>query len=268
APRPRSRACGRALPSGMRFDDKAYLVTGGARGIGRAIVKRLADEGARVCIVDVDRHAGKDAADEYGARVRFEAGSVAREADVRRAIAAAVKWAGRLDGVVNDAGLAEPDIGPPEAVALAVWQRYLDTNLTGAFLVAKHAIPHLRRTRGAIVNLGSTRAHQSEPDTIAYAASKGGIAALTHALAVSLGPDIRVNNIEPGWIATDTFAARDRRHRPRLRRVDHAQHPAGRVGTPEDVAGLCAWLLSAEAAFVTAASYIIDGGMTRKMIYR
>ncbi len=252
----------------MRFDDKVYLVTGGGQGIGRAITRRLVDEGARVCVVDVDRHAGRDAADEYGARVRFEAGSVAREADVRRAVGATVRWAGRLDGVINNAGVAEPASGPPEDVTLAVWDRYLATNLTGAFLVAKHAIPHLRRARGAIVNLGSTRAHQSEPDTIAYAASKGGIVALTHALAISLGPAIRVNCIEPGWIATDAYAARDKRRAPRLRRVDHAQHPVGRVGTPDDVAGLCAWLLSDEAGFVTGARYVIDGGMTRTMIYR
>lgn len=251
----------------MRFTGKVFFVTGGGRGIGRAITKRLADEGAQVCIADADAHAGTDAADEYGDRVRFERTNVAREPDIRRAIGKTVRWAGRLDGVVNNAGLVEVDIGPPEDVTLAVWNRFLAVNLTGAFLVAKHAIPHLRKARGAIVNLGSTRAHQSEPDTIGYAASKGGIAALTHALAVSVGPEIRVNCIEPGWIATDAFGPRDARREPKLRRKDHAQHPVGRVGRPEDVAALCAWLLSDEAGFVTGASYIQDGGMSRKMIY-
>jgi NAD(P)-dependent dehydrogenase (short-subunit alcohol dehydrogenase family) len=244
------------------------LVTGGGRGIGRAIARRLADEGARVVIVDPDNHAGRDAADEYGARVRFERGSVAREADVRRAVAAAVRWGGRLDGLVNNAGIADPDSGPPEKLTLARWDKVLATNLTGAFLTSKHAIRHLRRARGSIVNVGSTRAHQSEPDTTAYSASKGGIAALTHSLALSLGPAVRVNCIEPGWIATDSFAPRDQRARPRLRRVDHAQHPVGRVGRPEDVAALCAWLLSDEAGFLTGARVVQDGGMTRKMIYR
>jgi NAD(P)-dependent dehydrogenase (short-subunit alcohol dehydrogenase family) len=251
----------------MRFADKVYFVTGGGSGIGRAIAKQLADEGARVCIADSDVHAGTDAADEYGDRVRFERCNVGKERDVRRALTAAVKWGGRLDGLVNNAGIAHPEVGPVEDLALAVWDRYLATNLTGAFLCAKHAIPALRATRGAIVNLGSTRAIQSEPDTIAYSATKGGIAALTHSLAVSLGPEIRVNCIEPGWIATDTFAPRDRRKSPKLSRRDHAQHIVGRVGTPLDISALCAWLLSSEAGFVTGATFVSDGGMTRKMIY-
>jgi NAD(P)-dependent dehydrogenase (short-subunit alcohol dehydrogenase family) len=251
----------------MQFEGKVFLVTGGGRGIGRAIVKRLADEGGRVCILDSDVAAGRDAADEYGDRVRFEKCNVSREADVRRAITATIKWGRRLDGAVNNAGIADPEVGPTERIALRTWQKFLDVNLTGSFLVAKHSIAHLRRTRGSIVNLGSTRAIQSEPDTIPYAATKGGIVALTHSLAISLGPEIRVNCLSPGWIATDSYAPRKERKAPRLRKVDHAQHPAGRVGRPEDVAALCAWLLSDEAGFVTGANYLQDGGMTRKMIY-
>lgn len=117
--------------------------------------------------------------------------------------------------------------------------------------VSKHAVSHLRKTRGAIINLGSTRAVRSEPNTEPYAACKGAVVALTHALAISLGPDVRVNCVSPGWIATGEPAAA----------------PVGRVARPEDVAGLCAWLLSDEAAFVTGQNLVIDGGMTRKMIY-
>jgi NAD(P)-dependent dehydrogenase (short-subunit alcohol dehydrogenase family) len=251
----------------MRFERNVFVVTGGGQGIGRAIVHRLARDGACVCVFDRDARAGRDAASEYGEHVKFVRCDVAREADVRRAIREAVAWNRRLDGVVNNAAIADPRVAPVEKLALATWQRYLDVNLTGTFLVAKHALRHLRRTRGAIVNLGSTRAIQSEPDTIAYAASKGGIVALTHALAVSVGPAVRVNCISPGWIATDDYRSRGRRRAPRLRRIDHAQHPVGRVGNPDDVASLCAWLLSPEAGFVTGANYIIDGGMTRKMIY-
>src|SRR6185503_2036133 len=130
--------------------------------------------------------------------------------------AAALKWGKRLDGVVNDAAIADPNVGPVERLALAKWQRFLDVNLTGTFLVTKHALRHLRKTRGSIVNISSTRAVQSEPDTIAYAATKGGIVALTHALAISVGPEVRVNCISPGWIATG---------KERLKPSDHAQHP-------------------------------------------
>jgi NAD(P)-dependent dehydrogenase (short-subunit alcohol dehydrogenase family) len=251
----------------MRFTDTVILVTGGGRGIGRAITKRLVDDGARVCILDPDRHAGSDAAREYGDHVLYVRGSVASERDVRRAVSGCVRWGKRLDGVVNNAGIADPEIGPLEDVSLATWRKFLDTNLTGVFLVTKAAVPHLRRTKGAIVNIASTRALQSEPETEAYAATKGGVLALTHALAISLGPKIRVNAISPGWIATAEMAPRDERRAPKLSRADHAQHPVGRVGRPDDVAGLCAWLLSSEAGFVTGENVVIDGGMTRKMIY-
>jgi NAD(P)-dependent dehydrogenase (short-subunit alcohol dehydrogenase family) len=246
---------------------KVFLVTGGARGIGRAIVKKLAEDGARVCVADADGAAGLDAVREYGEQVTFVRANVASERDVRRAVSACVRWGRRLDGVVNDAAIADPASGPVEALSLARWRRVLDVNLTGTFLVAKHAVAHLRRTRGAVVNLGSTRALQSEPNTEAYAATKGAVVALTHALAISLGPDVRVNCISPGWIATDELAPRAQRKKPRLKPADHRQHPVGRVGRPEDVASLCAWLLSEEAAFMTGQNLVIDGGMTRKMIY-
>ncbi|MFT3698013.1 MAG: glucose 1-dehydrogenase [Kofleriaceae bacterium] len=251
----------------MRFTDKVYVVTGGASGIGRAIVKRLADEGARVCIADLNAHAGTDAVEEYGDRVMFQKCNVGKEPDVKKTIAAAIKWGGRLDGVVNNAGIAKPDVGPVEDLALTTWNEFLAVNLTSAFLTAKYAIAELRKAHGVIVNIGSTRALMSEAQTIAYSATKGGIASLTHSLAVTLGPDIRVNCIQPGWIATSTFAARDQRKPPKLSKRDHAQHPAGRVGIPEDIAGMTAWLLSDEAGFVTGAVFTSDGGMTRKMIY-
>jgi len=226
--------------------EKVALVTGGAQGIGRGIALVLTGQGWQVAVADVQR-----SSDFFYVRT-----DVAKEPAVRACVRAVVKRFGRLDALVNNAGLTGPDDGPLEKLALRDWNRRIGTNLTGAFLMAKHAIPHLRRTRGAIVNIASTRALQSEPDTEAYSASKGGLVALTHALANSLGPEIRANCVSPGWIA----------HQP-VRRKDHDQHPVGRVGRDQDVAELVAYLLSDAAGFVTGQNLVVDGGMTRKMIY-
>lgn len=228
---------------------RVALVTGAAQGIGRAIVERLARDGWRV--VGADREA---AADGPARMVRADVGD---PASVDALLAGIAEREGRLDALVSNAGIMRR--AKPEALSPADWDAVIRTNLTAAFLLARAAAPLLRRAApGAIVTIASTRAHQSEPETEAYAASKGGLVALTHALAVSLGPDIRVNCISPGWIDTKGEA---------LRPEDHAQHPAGRVGRPEDVAGMVAWLLGPEAGFVTGAEFVLDGGMTRRMIY-
>ena len=234
------------------YSQKAALVTGGARGIGKAVAELLLERGYRVAVCDV-----KPSGDlESG--LAFIRCDVSREPSVRACIGQVVRRFGRLDALVNNAGIASPQNGPVAKLALAEWNRRIGTNLTSVFLTAKHAAAHLRRARGAIVNIGSTRALQSEPDTEAYAAAKGGMVALTHALAISLGPDVRVNCVSPGWIDTG---------KSKLRRVDHDQHPAGRVGRVQDIAEMVSFLLSERAGFTTGANFVVDGGMTRKMIY-
>jgi NAD(P)-dependent dehydrogenase (short-subunit alcohol dehydrogenase family) len=247
---------------------KVAIVTGGAQGIGRGIAARLVADGYGVVVADLDEEAGREALGELGSSAAwFACTDVADEAQVAACVAAAIERGGRLDAVVNNAGIARAARIPVERLALEDWNRQLAVNLTGAFLLAKHAAPHLRAARGAIVNIASTRALQSEPHTEPYSASKGGLVALTHALAVSLGPEVRVNCVSPGWIDVSGWQKASRRKQAALAPEDHAQHPAGRVGTPEDVAGVVAYLLSDAAGFVTGQNFVVDGGMTRKMIY-
>lgn len=192
---------------------------------------------------------------------------VSDEASVAAAMGRCIERFGRIDGLVNNAGIANPDAGPLESLSLTDFSRVIATNLTGVFLCAKHAVPALRSSRGAIVNIASTRALQSEPHTEPYAAAKGGVVALTHALALSLGPEIRVNCVSPGWIDVRELQSADNAPWPALREEDHAQHPVGRVGRASDVAEMVAFLLGSQAGFVTGQNFVVDGGMTRKMIY-
>ncbi|MBC3464127.1 SDR family oxidoreductase [Pseudomonas sp. RW10S2] len=243
---------------------RVALVTGAARGIGLGIAAWLICEGWQVVLSDLDRQRGAKVAKTLGSNALFIAMDVSDEAQVSAGVAQVLGQFGRLDALVCNAAIANPHNHTLESLSLAQWNRVLAVNLSGAMLLAKHCAPYLRAHGGAIVNLASTRARQSEPDTEAYAASKGGLLALTHALAMSLGPEIRVNAVSPGWV--DARDPSQRRAEP-LTEADHAQHPTGRVGTVEDVAALVAWLLSRQAGFVTGQEFVVDGGMSRKMIY-
>ena len=240
-----------------RAKPRVAIVTGAAKGIGRAIARKLLEDGWRVGVVDLS---AQELARSYRERTNVELipADVAVEGDVKRAVATVVKRFGRLDGLVSNAGfMIRKPIGK---LTLEEWRRVLDTNLMANFLFARAAEKPLRRAKGSIVTIASTRASMSEANTESYSASKGGLVALTHALSISLAPDVRANCVSPGWIATKDYGD--------LRRKDHLQHPAGRVGRPEDIAEIVAFLLDAErAGFVTGANFVVDGGMTRKMIY-
>jgi NAD(P)-dependent dehydrogenase (short-subunit alcohol dehydrogenase family) len=236
-------------------DAKVAIITGAGHGIGRACAAELAMKGWACVCADVQAARAEETAALINGRAI--ACDVSKEADVERLIDDAASALGRIDAIVSNAGIMHRKT--LAETTLEDWNTVIATNLTASFLLAKFGETLLRGSKGAMVLIASTRAHMSEPDTFAYSASKGGLVALTHSLAITLGPDVRVNCISPGWINVDANA--------KLSADDHAQHPAGRVGTPADIAAAAAFLLSEAAGFMTGAELIIDGGMTRKMIY-
>jgi len=251
------------------------FVTGAAQGIGRAITARLVRDGWRVAALDPDGEALGELASDLGDAVLTIQGDAGVEAEIADAIAHAVERFGRLDAIVNNAGINAN--GPVEGLDLDAVRRVMEVNALSILAAAKHGAKHLRAGgRGAIVNIASTRALMSEPDTEAYSASKGAVVALTHALAASLGrrdgedegvAPIRVNAVSPGWIETGPWQKAANRQEPDHSTADRTQHPAGRVGNPDDIAAAVAYLLGDEAGFVTGQNLVVDGGMTRKMIY-
>ncbi|MFD2611788.1 SDR family NAD(P)-dependent oxidoreductase [Paenibacillus gansuensis] len=247
------------------------MITGGAQGIGRAAALRFAEEGYRVSISDIDQDAGLETIrhiHKLGGSALFLRGDNASEADIRRWFAVAGEEFGAPNVLVNNAGIGKG--GSMLELSLADFDRVLGVNLRGAFICAQEAARRMRDSGGggSIINIASTRALMSEPDTEAYAASKGGILALTHAMAVSLGPlGIRVNAISPGWIETGDWQYSARTKTPRHSERDRLQHPAGRVGVPGDIAEACLYLAGPHAGFITGQNLVIDGGMTVKMIY-
>lgn len=233
------------------------LVTGAANGIGRAIAHHLLDHGWSIAALDLPKTGLTRTFGQARNATLLEA-DVGDDKTAPAAVETIMEQFGRLDAVVSNAGIMVRK--PIRQLTLREWYRVIDTNLTATYLLARAAEHALRRSKGAIVTIASTRALMSEPNTEAYAATKGGLVALTHALAMSLGPDVRVNCVSPGWIATETYR--------KLRRRDHAQHPAGRVGKPQDIAEVVTFLLDRDrSGFITGANFVVDGGMTRKMIY-
>jgi meso-butanediol dehydrogenase/(S,S)-butanediol dehydrogenase/diacetyl reductase len=240
----------------MRYAGKVALVTGGRSGIGQAIAWRLAAEGARV-------FTAQRGADHQHEGLEADFTDPASPAQV---VATLIARAGRLDLLVNNAGMMQE--AGVEEMSLADWQRNIMVNLTAPFLMIRAALPHLRATRGAIVNTGSIEGLGSNPRHAAYCASKAGLHGLTRAVAVDHGAEgIRCNAVAPGWIDTDLNVdfiesmPDPVAFRSEIGRI----HPVGRTGKPEEVASLVAWLGAEEAGFVTGQVWTVDGGRMAKL---
>lgn len=233
-----------------RFEDKVALVTGGRTGIGRAIVERLQEEGARV--ITVQRK--PDSACEH--IVEDLAIPEAAQDTIRECISIA----GKLDVLINNAGIMQESA--VEDLSFEDWQRCLALNLTTPFMLIKYGLPFLRKNGGAIVNIGSIEGIGANPNHAAYCASKAGLHGLTRAVAVDHGKNgVRCNAVAPGWIDTDLNeefinAMSDEKFRQNIADI----HPVGRTGLTQDVAALVAFLAAPESAFITGQVYTIDGG--------
>lgn len=247
----------------MGFFHKTVIITGAGNGIGRGIAELYAEKGANVVLADINEEAGKETAAKIkaqGGEAVFVPTDVRKEADLVHLMKIAMQAYGQIDILINNAGK-----GVWKSlydISIEEWEEVIQTNLRSVFLGSREAAKYMRTNKdgGAIVNIASTRAIMSEPNSETYAASKGGIVALTHALAASLSEDyITVNAISPGWIETGNYE--------KLTRIDHEQHFSKRVGKPSDIARACLYLTAKENDFVTGINLVVDGGMTRKMIY-
>ncbi|MCD8031395.1 MAG: SDR family oxidoreductase [Bacteroides sp.] len=240
---------------------RKVFITGGANGIGRALVEKFALAGYKVAFCDIDETAGRKL--EQDSHTLFFHIDIRKKNELEDGMQTIFRLWGDIDILINNAGMST--FAPITESEVEEFDNILFTNLRPVFITSRCLALHRqkqssRNTYGRIINISSTRYLMSEPNSEGYAASKGGIYSLTHALALSLSPfHITVNSISPGWIENN--------HYDRLSPQDHLQHPSGRVGRPEDIANLCLFLAKEENDFINGENIVVDGGMTKKMIY-
>ncbi|MFP4140973.1 MAG: SDR family NAD(P)-dependent oxidoreductase [Planctomycetota bacterium] len=252
-----------------RLQDKVALVTGGARGIGTAQCKRMAEEGARVAVTDVLDDEGTPVAEEIrnnGGEAKYWHLDVSDEDNVKDVIADVVDTWGKLDVLVNNAGIAGVD-KPTDEVTLDEWEKVQAINVRGVFLCTKHAIPAMRDAGcGSIINLSSIYGIIGAPDVPPYHASKGAVREMSKVDALLYADDkIRVNSVHPGFVWTplvEDLAERKDMSVDEFVETTAAKHPLGRMGEPDDIAWGVVYLASDEARWLTGSELVIDGGYT------
>lgn len=249
----------------MGFENKVAVITGGAKGIGLCIAREFAKKKSKVAFVDLDKTEGEKALKEinsFGEEGFFYCGDIAEKAVLEGFASEVIKRYGKVDYLINNACLSRR--GVLSGCDFEDFNYVLRVGVTAPYLLSKLFMAHFG-TNGSIVNISSTRAFMSQEDTESYTAAKGGITALTHALAVSLAGKVRVNSISPGWI--DVSANYDDDFEEKHKTADKRQHPAGRIGRPADIARTVMFLCDEDNGFVTGENITVDGGMTKQMIY-
>jgi len=231
------------------FKDKVIVVTGGAQGIGKAIAESFTKEGAKVCIIDIQKEPEGKAYYDY-----YYEGDISKQEVLESFADGIISGYGKVDYLINNAIPISRGI---DECSYEEFQYALAVGVTAPFYLSK-LLMNIFSAGAVIINIASSRDRMSQPQTESYTAAKGGISALTHALAVSLSGKVRVNSISPGWIDTDYTIYEG---------PDAAQQPAGRVGNPMDIANMVLFLCSDKAGFITGENICIDGGMTKLMIY-
>lgn len=249
----------------MSFKDKVCIVTGGANGIGLCIVNEFAKKGAKVAFIDKDKNAGEKVLaniKENGADGLFFWGDISEKAVLESFANEVIKTYGRVDYLINNACLSRKGI--ISGCDYDDFNYVLKVGVTAPYMLSKLFKDYFN-TGGAIVNISSTRAYMSQMDTESYTAAKGGISALTHALAISLAGKVRVNSVSPGWI--DVRANFDENIEEKHSTADKRQHPVHRIGRPLDIARVVMFLCDEDNGFITGENITVDGGMTKQMIY-
>lgn len=247
------------------FQDKVCVITGGALGIGRCLTREFAKEGMKIAFIDKNEKAGRENEaflKEQAVQVVYMTGDISEERVLHEFVNAVIKEFGTVDFLIHNALYSMGGIHTP--CSFEDFNAVLRTGVTAPYMLTQLFLPYFNKA-ASIVNISSTRAFMSQANTESYTAAKGAISALTHALAISLAGQVRVNAISPGWI--DTGKYHDESYFPEYTKGDLLQHPSHRVGKPEDIARAVLFLCDPRNDFINGENITVDGGMSKRMIY-